>query len=311
MKASRTPCATSLRLARAPGIVLRLLSGPLLLMGAQAAENGPTTLDAGGGLAKSQRYALHGTLGWLGGLAGAETPAVLARHGYAGQLYETRHLAATAQPAVVAERDTSQLAAVAVMDDTTLLPLPPTAVAWSVAAGPIDAISADGLATTRNVYETTQAIAQVDYQSVSSQVAIEILNTGDDDFGLYAGDGLNDAWQVGYFGLENPLARPGEDPDEDRADNAQEYVADTNPVDPRSLLRITGSTWSGGVRVRFESSARRLYTLYSTRDLESGPWTAVPSQTDVPGTGNEQTLTDPTPAQPRAFYRLGVNLPSP
>jgi hypothetical protein len=36
------------------------------------------------------------------------------------------------------------------------------------------------------------------------------------NFGSYAGDALDDAWQFQYFGLSNPLARPLLDPDGER-----------------------------------------------------------------------------------------------
>jgi hypothetical protein len=252
---------------------------------------------------------LHGSLGGLGGLAAVESPGIRLRHGFAGQLYETRGLTAAAEPARVDEGNPVQLAAVAVLDDATLLPLPPTSVAWSVVGGSISGISREGLATTTNVYEDTEATVRSDHQAASALVALEILNTGDDDFGLYAGDGLNDAWQVRYFGVENPLAKPAEDPDEDHVSNSLEFVADTHPDDPASFFAITRIHWLEGFTVWFESSADRVYTLYRTDDPASGDWTAIPSQTDVPGTGGERHLTDVTPTSSQAFHRVEVRIP--
>ena len=65
--------------------------------------------------------------------------------------------------------------------------------------------------------------------------------------------------------------------------------------------------------VTLQSSANRLYTLYSSPQVTSaggasGVWTPVPGQTDVPGTGALLTLSD-SDAVPAKFYRVGVRLP--
>lgn len=62
------------------------------------------------------------------------------------------------------------------------------------------------------------------------------------------------------------------------------------------------------VTVSFQSAGGRLYSLFACTNLTGGAWTNVLGQTDVPGTGGLQSLTD-TNTRPRAFYRLGVKLP--
>jgi len=61
-----------------------------------------------------------------------------------------------------------------------------------------------------------------------------VINVGNDDFGSYAGDGLDDAWQVSYFGSDNPNAAPGADPDGDFMSNRGEYIAGTIPTNATS-----------------------------------------------------------------------------
>ena len=59
----------------------------------------------------------------------------------------------------------------------------------------------------------------------------------------------------------------------------------------------------------YPSSASRKYTLYYQTNLASGVWTNIPSQTDIPGNGGMEALTDPSPAGAQRFYRIGVRLP--
>ena len=101
------------------------------------------------------------------------------------------------------------------------------------------------------------------------------------------------------------------DPDHDQANTYQEWVADTDPTNGWSVLRVE-QTAPG--TVRFVSSPHRLYTLtYANGYDESGWWpfwAAVPGQTDIPGTGGSQTLTDPSGSTMR-FYRVTVRRPQP
>lgn len=59
----------------------------------------------------------------------------------------------------------------------------------------------------------------------------------------------------------------------------------------------------------YTSSASRVYTLYYRTNLVSGDWTNIPSQTDIPGSGELDTLSDPSATDTERFYRLGVSLP--
>jgi hypothetical protein len=48
---------------------------------------------------------------------------------------------------------------------------------------------------------------------------------------------------------------------------------------------------------------------YYRTNLTSGDLINIPSQTDLPGSGGVDTLSDPLPADAQRFYRLGVRLP--
>jgi len=86
-------------------------------------------------------------------------------------------------------------------------------------------------------------------------------------------------------------------------------VADTNPIDPQSILRISGITTQPVIGVSFLSSSNRVYTLYGADNLAIGnsAWDPI-GQVDVRGTGGTITLND-TATDLRHFYRIGVELP--
>ena len=122
------------------------------------------------------------------------------------------------------------------------------------------------------------------------------------------GDGVPDAWCAGY-GLD-PYD-PGmalDNPDRDGSTTGEEYLADTNPTNGTSYLRITALSQGTPRRVYFSpSSASRVYTLWSRGSLTDGDWSSVPGQTGVPGSGGQQSLSD-TSTAPR-FYGIGAALP--
>lgn len=127
------------------------------------------------------------------------------------------------------------------------------------------------------------------------------------------GDGIPDAWRTKYFGgigtTTNATSCVAGDPDNDGTSNYNEYVADTNPTNALSYFHIESIVSEPNLAVSFTSSARRVYTLYYRTNLTSGSWTSIPTQTDVTGSGDVDTLTDPSPACSHRFYRLGMNSP--
>ena len=104
-------------------------------------------------------------------------------------------------------------------------------MAWSVASGPLTGISASGLATAGIVYQDTAATAQGSYLGDTGTLALTVRNVNTDDFGMYAADGIDDAWQVQYFGLNNPNAAPNVDFDHTGQTNLFKYIAGLNPLD--------------------------------------------------------------------------------
>ena len=273
------------------------------LQGAGAASV-TSVLDAGGTHVSSASYAIDGSLGSLGGSASVASPAVTARHGYAGQLYEVQSLAINASTTNLNEAGTSQLGVTAILDDSTLLSLSATSVTWSVASGPIASISASGLATASNVYQNTAATVRADYQARFGILPLTILNAGNDDFGLYANDGIEDAWQVRYFELNNPNAAPFVDSDGDGCNSYSEYVADTNPTNRLSFFHIKSLSRTTGYAVYFQALTNQSYTLHSASNLSASGWSVLPSQMGLRGNGGLVALLDPSPLASQRFYRI-------
>jgi hypothetical protein len=125
---------------------------------------------------------------------------------------------------------------------------------------------------------------------------------GDPDF-----DGLPSDWETLYFGgPTNAVA--GEDVDLDGFTNYEEYIADTNPIDPASFLRIISVAVAPQPGIAIESSSIRVYSLESAMDaVDTNGWGAVSAE--VPGTGGLLLLVDTNAVGSARYYRSRVTLP--
>jgi len=196
------------------------------------------TLDSAGGRNGSAAYSQVSSMGEFAGISSANPAPVVNKSSYIAQLSDPTALHVTAPSMSLAEGASLQLGAILSLDDGTATILPPGLVTWSIINGPVSTISSGGLATAAIVYQDGSASVKGDHDGFSDSLGLEILNTNIDNFGGYAADGIDDAWQVRYFGLENPLAGPLVDPDGDGQDNLFEYTADVDPTDLWSRFRL-------------------------------------------------------------------------
>lgn len=210
----------------------------LLLASATAEAEGRTStnyaiaaesISISGSRATSGNYTLDGSVGGIVGFSSVSSPTTrTAKLGYIGQLYEVTGLTLTSASSELSETDTLQLNAAQTLDDASFLEVPATSVAWGVISGPLTSINSNGLAASGNVYVDTSAVAQGDFAGFTGTLALTVKNVTFDDFGSYATDGIDDAWQVNFLGLDNTVANP----DADLQANLGEFFLNLNPVLP-------------------------------------------------------------------------------
>lgn len=275
--------------------------------------NVPTdTTDAGGRRGTSTSYTHDGSVGGVTGISTVAAPAGTAKSGYIGQLYEVSGLQLAATPASVDEGATRQLGAALLLDDATSIAVPAGNITWSVQSGPLGSISTGGLANAGVVYQDTVAIAQGSHAGKTGTLNLTVLDLLPDNYGSYAGDGLDDSWQNQYFGLNNPNAAPTIDADHDGQNNSFEFIAGLIPTDAASRFsnRIEAVT-SQPLQKRIIFGPRlsgRTYSILTSTTLAGGSWAPLPGGVTTDN-GNERTITDPNATTAAKFYQVKITKP--
>jgi hypothetical protein len=271
-----------------------------------------STADAGGTHAASASYQHDGSVGGIAGVSTVAAPAETAKHGYLAQLYEVAGLQLAASPTSVDEGNSRQLQAVHLLDDATTVVADAGSVAWSVLSGPIESVSASGLATAGTVYQNTNATIQGDLGGFTATLGLTVLNVGQDDFQAYAADGIDDDWQVQYFGAPpNANAGPAADPDGDGQKNLFEFLAGVIPNDSASRFHFRIEPVAGQpAQKKLVFSPRlagRTYAVETNADLGAA-WSPLSGAT-VSDAGSERTVTDPNASAAKKFYRVNITKP--
>ncbi len=313
--------ATLRRLPRSSRLCVTVVTGAasfLLLANAHAALRSSAsysltteTADAGGSAATSASYSNLGSAGGISGISTVNSPAQTAKAGYIAQLSAAAAgLRIVASPGTINEAGTRQLSAEILMDDDSAEPVPANSVTWSVVRGPLTGINSSGLATAGTVFQNSLATVQGLYNGDTGTLGLTVLDSIPDNFGTYSGDGLGDAWQVQYFGQDNPAAAPTMDPDGDGQNNLFEYTAGLVPTDRASVFTVNLSIPVGQPTQRAvvftPRLAGRTYTVKTSTTLSS--WTDL-TEPAVSDNGTERTVTDINASGPRQFYRVDISLP--
>jgi hypothetical protein len=230
-----------------------------------------------------------------------------ARTGFAGQVQDAVAIELAAVPLTVNEGGTRQLSANLIFDDYSTTPLAASSITWSVQSGPLTSIDTGGRAIAGNVYQDTLATVSGTYQSFTDTLDLSVINILPDNFGTYGGDGIEDGWQVQYFGLNNPLAGPLRDADHDGWNNLFEYRACLIPTDPLSVFSFSiTETVGGGHAITFSPRFPGCtYTVQGSSNLAL--WAPVTGA--ITDAGTVRTLLDPAGHGERLFYFIEVQRP--
>lgn len=297
------------RLALATFVILHSSFVIPALAGTRSSTNYtvPTDIaDAGGGNATSVNYANDGSFGGITGIATVAAPAETAKSGYIGQLYEVTALQLAATPATINEASIRQLSATQLLDDDFINLVPANSITWNVQTGPLMGISSGGLATADIVYQNTPATAQGTFEGLTGTLGLTVLNTLIDNYGSYASDAINDAWQVQYFGLNNPNAAPTIDMTGTGQNNLFKYIAGLHPLNPASrFITTVGSANPAHTLTLSPRWPDRTYNVECSYDLLNWqPLTGTTTQDNA----EIRILTDPE-NQTRKFYRVKITYP--
>ena len=142
----------------------------------------------------------------------------------------------------------------------------------------------------------------LDGTNTADMGAYEFVNgAGDSD-----GDGMLDPWEIEY-GLD-PLnsGDAAQDPDVDRQNSLEEFIAGTNPTNGLSYFSLTRIRYRlTNELVTWSSATGRVYILESMPRMTGDTWFVTAS--DLPARPPENTYTDAVLSNVDSYYRVWVH----
>ena len=145
----------------------------------------------------------------------------------------------------------------------------------------------------------------INLNSATSFVQTDTIRSGVDS----DGDGIADAYE--FLHTSPPglaLLNATGDVNGDGQSDLEEYLADTDPLDPDSNLRITAfDTDSGSFSLTWTSDAARRYRIESTVELSDPMWELTLD--NIPPDGTTTTRDGAIAASAQRFYRVKAYRP--
>ncbi|MFO1498863.1 MAG: lamin tail domain-containing protein [Verrucomicrobiota bacterium] len=117
------------------------------------------------------------------------------------------------------------------------------------------------------------------------------------------GDGLDDRWEMTYFGSLSHDGRA--DSDGDGLTDREEFVAGTNPADAGNALRVVSVGWIDGLALQFDAVAGISYTVQYRDAIGSEGWQKLQDVAPRSASG-VVTITDLRPLGEERFYRIVI-----
>jgi hypothetical protein len=272
-----------------------------------------STIDGGGQHATSANYAMDGSVGGIGGISSAS--ADTAKNGYIGQLTEVVSMVVTAVPNSVGVGSMALLSGTATLDDSTVLSLSGSDVAWSSPNEPypIASISGSGVLIPADVYAPTPAVVDGYYLGATSNTSLQVFAPDT------IGDGIPDWWRQTYFGAATPTNVHDCatcDADGTGQNNLFKFVAGLNPTNPASVfvLKIAPVAGQPGQKMLTYNpiavGSGQVYTVQFRTNLTGGAAYATLTTTSALSTnGSQVSVNDTQATQTQKFYRVDISLP--
>jgi hypothetical protein len=247
-----------------------------------------------------------------GGVSNLTTGGVQLKNNYIGQLYDVTAIEVDAAPTTINEGGTRQLTTTVELDDATFLALEPDAFTWAFGAAIASINPSTGIATAAPVFENTATAVSAAYAGVTSpDLSLVVLDIDPDNYLSYGADGLDDLWQIGFYGVPpNAEAAPGFDKDFDGDNNTKEFLFGTSPLDGNDFFQLTVLGYSAPETVDFVGNIfipSRTYTLMAATDLET--YVPAGSAFSVSATERDYQLQDTGATEDVEFYIMEVERP--